>query len=852
MRRTGRRESRPVRAAQAVEQRAWPVLNEHDRKRGSVEAVDRASVTLEEDIGDRPGADPGFFGLQWDAAVAAMTEERWQDAARILERLLAQRRRLAAEDAARVQRRLAACLVHQALQLKPLEGSRRNALQAVRLLERAAGLDPGQPAALYWCGVIYRWFGLWEKAAEYFRRALETDPGHAPTRLELGWALLRLGDMESLRALTAGVPAAAPLDEPAASQWQRLRAAALLADGQALEAFNVYPGSPPEGMTVAEWVQELLHLAAAAGSREPAAVLRRLEAAGDTLAMLLGTGDGDGDRNDPRGRWRALVLHLQALAAAARGDADAAIACWRQACTANPQDARARRRLVEALIEQGGRAWQAGRVEEAIAAWAEARQRGGQNPALLKGLAAGYERLGRWLEANECWEEYLRLEPEGEPSPARGAVLVAMASNAAKAGRREEAQKLLGRASRAIHDSPGLLVRAGLLYITLGSGQRAAAALTRALELAPGDELAVCGLIHAARLPDANPQPIITGLREAVSALPRDGWAFRHWREQAMELGRRLWESGAPEQAMEMFASVLLADPADIDAWVWAGTVHARKGNQAGAEDCFAEAIRLDPKRSRTYLDLGARFLASGNRDQAITYFEQAVQAAPGPHTHVAIGELCAEIGVPDLAEHHFRASLSGGTGVETLLVRAILGLVRAGYEDRVRPFLEEAYKRVPESIQVRLLLAVQHLRHEEWVAADDALRQAEQMARERQEAGLLAHAAFFRRALILLRTVGQIDNDGFRDRVKTLLGEWLQASSGGPEEPVLPPAEPVEALLARLPAPVPVETGDGPTAGGPETDRADARDSLPVESGDPGLFLRTALPPLPVLPLDA
>src|SRR5690606_27562884 len=320
--------------------------------------------------------------------------------------------------------------------------------------------------------------------------------------------------------------------------------------------------------------------------------------------------------------------------------------------------------------------------------------------------------------------------------------------------------------------------------------------------------------------------------------------------------GRRLWGSGAVDQAMEVFASLLLADPGDIDAWVWAGTVHARKGNRAGAEDCFAEAIRLDPKRSRTYLDLGARFLAAGQRDEAIAYFDQAVQAAPGPETHVTIGELCAEIGVPDLAEHHFRASLAGGRSAEPLLVRAILGLVRTGYEDRVRPFLEEAYKQVPESIQVRLLLAVQHLRHHEWVAADEALRQAEQMARERNAADLLAHAGFFRRSLILMRTIGHIDQELFREQVKALLSEWLHSSSGGRHEPVLPEVEPVESRLARLPPPVAWEPrpDEGALVGvaAPVAGILDAGELQPAEPGDTGLFLRTVLTPLPVWPLDA
>ncbi|HEY8416882.1 MAG TPA: tetratricopeptide repeat protein [Limnochordales bacterium] len=773
-----------------------------------------------------------------------MQEERYQDVIRLLERLLSQRRRIPPEEVPRAQRRLVAAYVQQALQLKPLDGNRRNAQQAVRLLEKAATIDPGQPAPLYWCGVIYRWFGLWEKALDYFRRALDVDPGHLASRLELGWALLRQGDLQQARELVANQPAGSA-DGLTRWHWQRLTAATLLAEGRTLEAFTAYPGTPPEGPAAFQWMEEFLHLAEAAGSRDPAAVLRRLEAARDAVAALADAAEPAQDSPDPRRRWESLTKHLQALAAAERGELDTAIACWRQASAANSQDARRNQYLIRALTQRGARDWKAGRLDEAIASWAEARQRGGQDPDLLRRLALGYEQLQLWLEANQCWEDYLRLYQDSEPPTPRGAVLLAMAANAARAGRRDEAQKLLGRAARSITDRPDLLTWAGLLYMMLGNGQKAVAVLTKALELAPGNETAVQGLLHASRLDDVNRVEIITGLRDAIGNLSRDGWAYRYWREQALTLGRRLWESGAEDEAMELFASLLLADPGDIDAWVWAGTVHARRGNYNAAEDCFAEAIRLDPKRSRTYLDLGARFLAAGDRERAIANFEQAVRAAPGPHTHVLIGELCAEIGVPDLAEHHFRASLSGGRGVEPLLVRAILGLVRAGYEDRVRPFLEEAYKQVPESIQVRLLLAVQHMRHEQWVAADDTLRQAEEMARQRPAQDLLAHAAYFRRALILLRTIGHIDQEQFRERVKTLLGEWLQASSGGLQEPAGPAEEPVEALLARLPAPVSWEPAPGETSS-----LSDAFAPLaPAEAGDPGLFLRTVLPPIPVLP---
>ena len=846
-----------------MEQRTWPALNEHDH---APEAGADPPAGRPPGRPERADSDPDFFRLQWEAAEAMAAEERWQDAARLWERLLSQKRRLPPGDAARVQRRLAAAYVHLALQRKPLEGSRRNALQAVGLLEKAAALDDRQPAPLYWCGVIYRWFGLWEKAADFFRRALEIDPAHLPSRLELGWTLLRLGELDQVRALLAGPPGSGPDastgDGPADWHWRRLKAAALLAEEQAAEALAAYPAAPGEGVPASQWAHEFLHLAEAASRRDPAAVLRRLEAAQDAVEMLFaadqtghggpepggaGGGDTPGARGggDPRQRWHSLTSHLQALAAEARGELDAALTWWRRACEADPQDDRRRLHLVAALVRQGAGLWRAGRVDDAVAAWAEARQRGGQDPNLLRGLALGYERLERWLEANQCWEDYLRLQPEGDAATPRGAVLLAMAANAARAGRRDDAHTLLGRAARAVADSPDLLTYAGLLYVTLGSGQRAVAALTRVLELKPGDEAAVQGLLHAASLPDVDAAPLITGLREAVRRLPRDGWAFQHWRAQALALGRRLWESGTDDQAMEVFASLLLADPGDIDAWLWAGAVHARKGNHTGAEDCFAEAIRLDPQRSLTYVDLGARFLAAGDRERAEAHFEQAVQAEPGPHTHVTIGELCAEIGVPDLAERHFRASLAGGRGVEPLLVRAILGLVRTGYEDRVRPFLEEAYKHVPDSIQVRVLLAVQHLRQEEWVAADEALRQAEEMARSREAANLLAHVDYFRRALILLRTIGYIDQEEFRERVKTLLGEWLQASSQAVRDPAGPPVEPPAAILARLPAPVAWEPPPAMEAPVPGT-------AAPVAptAADIRLFWRTPLSPIYVPPL--
>ncbi len=108
--------------------------------------------------------------------------------------------------------------------------------------------------------------------------------------------------------------------------------------------------------------------------------------------------------------------------------------------------------------------------------------------------------------------------------------------------------------------------------------------------------------------------------------------------------------------------------------------------------------------------------------------------------------------------------------------------------------------------MQLKILVAVQHLRHHEWVDADDCLREADRLARERDDRALLEHVAFFRQALILLRTIGHIDEQAFQAQIRSVLEQWLaEAVDVEPSVDELT-LEPVETVLARLPAPTDAE----------------------------------------------
>lgn len=853
----------------------------------------------------------------------------------------------------------------EAMQLRPLTGSRADALKAVRLLERAAALDPGASKPLYLCGVIHHKFGLHAKATDYFEQALERNPRDPGSLIELGWVWLRTGEFERARTIAVTAPppvnekmSASDTDDPSLFwRWRRFKAAVLLEEKLPLAALDAYPAPPPTHAPVDLWWREFLHIAQVAGAHSPAAALERLEAIYEQLpdtwertapskhSVTGAVGDvADGAAAEANERrqyddgvqqlaalmgnlavvaadferaqhyWDSVrptsaayftvqrglraLLDNKALAAYEDGDLDTAVSLWREAVAAAREaaaggaagvaatsvaagggqtsaaaatdesrapGARVRgrgagrgsvgrsggtgadtpaARLVHALTTQGIRHWEEGKHAAAIERWEEVRRLDPEFIPAAFNLAVAHEHVGRRHDANQYWEAYIRLaatsgRARDKGVPGMHSLLLRMAANAVHANDGERTRQLLQRADgllparsdqsgndaleastdgRSASDGADTLTfdpaiaadpvaaantmtYIGLLHTSVGDGRRALAAFERALSIKPDLEPALQGVMHAASLDDIDPLHSLALIRSVSEQFPDGSRVIHYWRSQMLSLVKTAWERGNYDEAMRLCTELLLSNGEDVDAWLWAGALHQKNGNDGGAQDCFAEAIRIDPERAQTHIDLGAHMLAAGDREAAEQNFTQAVTALPTPHTHVSIGELCAQIGVPDLAEHHFRTALeSVKEDAEPFLARAVCGLIQTGYEDRVHTFLETAYKQVPNNVYIRILLALQHMRAEQWPDADAALRAAQQLATQPEDASLHEHIAFFRRMLILARTVGQVDEAALHDRVHTMLTRWLNIAlaqdAGVNDEPTL---ESMEALLTQV-----------------------------------------------------
>lgn len=72
-------------------------------------------------------------------------------------------------------------------------------VQAIEAYDQCVGIDPRNVGALLNCGTLYYEDGNFEKAADYFRRAVESDAESALAHFNLGSVLEEMGEIEEAR-----------------------------------------------------------------------------------------------------------------------------------------------------------------------------------------------------------------------------------------------------------------------------------------------------------------------------------------------------------------------------------------------------------------------------------------------------------------------------------------------------------------------------------------------------------------------------------------------------------------------------------------------------------------------------
>ena len=140
----------------------------------------------------------------------------------------------------------------------------------------------------------------------------------------------------------------------------------------------------------------------------------------------------------------------------------------------------------------------------------------------------------------------------------------------------------------------------------------------------------------------------------------------------------QLARSGAYEEALDRYRSIVAANPRDLDARVWIARLHAIMGHQRQAEDVYRSVLVEQPDRLDALVGLGAALTSQGRFDEARPILSRAEKLSPNDL------EVLAAQGRLNLEDEQNRLAL-GYYGRATLI---------APEQADLRLNLEEAHRR--------------------------------------------------------------------------------------------------------------------------------------------------------------
>lgn len=554
--------------------------------------------------------------------------------------------------------------------------SRRDWAAAASWIDKAEAARPGTARAGHARGLVALGRGDDKAAREAFEKALEKDPRHVASAVELAAIADRTGDAARAEALLRGALAPPAVAQLAPSE--RARAHVLLA-GLALRAAG---STPEERFQATEKELEEAVRAAPADVATRVAYARFLLRRGDPerAVKVLQPAAGSDDPEFATAQVRALALAGRALDA--QNAVDAALAkapgaerllflkgfvlaqlgksaeaqgFYAQALTRDPND-------WEARLAVGRAALRAGDLARAETELQLAAEKGPHEPEAQVGL--GELRLAKGdLEGSAAaYREALRLDPES-PGAHLGLARLALArkDEATAAAELELAIKLDPRLAEAHAVYGSLLWRRGDL-------EGAAKAFAAAVALDPRAALPRTRL-GAVLLERGQVDAALTELGAATNADAASAEA-NHW------LGRALLAKGENGQAVERLRRAVDLDPSNALSQLYLGIAQERVGSLPEAFEAYRAAVARDPRLVEGYERIGSLHAAQGACKEAVPLFEKALAVSPGlQRVRVQLADCKEKLGRPAEAVQLYRQALQADprlVGLYYKIARAI------------------------------------------------------------------------------------------------------------------------------------------------------------------------------------
>ena len=634
--------------------------------------------------------------------------------------------------------------------LKHTYGSSPDLQAGLSDLEQAAKLQPGDPCYAYHLGLAAHRLGDLNRAVRAYQVARRGEGEFAKrAAYPLALALLQRG----------GDPTSAPV-WPALAETER----ATLSQASAFRRrpYTLSPGAPLlwQGLAALDAGEREQALAALNRTVESPSSPAELGMAHYYLGVLAAR---DEKWDTARHHWNAAraaglavprlegnmgeLYHRMAEERLVAEDVEGALAAASEALRHKPDDKRLKELLSQAHQRLADRAASAGQWSVALEHWEAADRAESGRFRLAYNLALAYERAEEFFTAGGKWREALRRRPRRDDHPdaindGQVAQLWRRAAEAyGKAGEYDEAVHVYQQAIKWAPEN--LETRMALAEVLLANGRLQAAQ----------NELG--------HILEHDPDNVPALLRQGEAIAASGSW----WRWNSPT---SYWERVLKLEPENPTARQLLADfyqdQADYNlSW----------RNYADAAKMYQKALEYQPKNGRILAALGGCHLRMNEKAVAQYYVEQALATAPGDlsvydqiiHAWLDVGNArqawevmeraeAAIEAIPcafyiaqayhciqrnrDLAHSWLERAVEKAPSGEPVLVMIGEMAIAAHVWDIAREYLERAVATGQLVGQAHLMLGVVAVQEGDYRTADKHWDEAEQIARQEHDRGLL------------------------------------------------------------------------------------------------------------------
>ncbi len=277
--------------------------------------------------------------------------------------------------------------------------------------------------------------------------------------------------------------------------------------------------------------------------------------------------------------------------------------------------------------------------------WTDAVLKDPANVIALNNLGVSFLREGRTGEADRCFRNALRLNPQLPETRLNLGITLA------ERGEKALAEKQYRFALRL---EPALAKAHYKLAELLADRERwedAAVEFRETLRLRPGDDGARAGLGKV--LEERGGPARAVGYYREVLARDPESWIVLN------ELALVLLRQGRLTEAATHLHQALELNPVFAEAYNNLGNTWRRRGEPARAVTCFRKALEIRPNFAEAYSNLGGVLSELGSGREARENFEKALKANPlSAGVHNNIGNSYFKEGRFEEAIPHYRKSL--------------------------------------------------------------------------------------------------------------------------------------------------------------------------------------------------